>query len=325
MCSTALAQPAPPAGGQPGSAGQPSQVDQARTHYERGMQLFNEDNFEAALNEFERAYELAPSFRILFNMARIQRQQNNYAAALQNFQSFLAEGGTAVSDERRREIERDIEVLRSRVASVDVRVNVEGAELFVDDVPVCAGIQGQRGCIGKSPLSGPLLINPGRRKISAMKAGYGTASTLVRVVGSDRTNVRLELRPTTAGGAATNAVEAEGGSSGTLAIATWVGTGAFAIAAGVTGVLALKAQNDLRERRDQYVGTSVALDDDSKKVKNFALATDILGGVAIVGAVAATIFTIQAVSSGDEPARADRGARLRFDVGPAGAALSGRF
>src|SRR5689334_22666620 len=60
-------------------------VDRARVHYERGLQLFNEENYEAALFEFERAYELAPSYKILYNMARIQRQQNNYAAALRSY------------------------------------------------------------------------------------------------------------------------------------------------------------------------------------------------------------------------------------------------
>lgn len=303
--------------------GQGGQVDQARLHYERGMQLFNEDNYEAALNEFERAYEIAPSFRILYNMARIQRQQNNYAAALQNFQGFLTEGGAGIDEARRREVERDVELLRSRVATVDLKVNVEGADLYVDDVPVCAGVQGQRGCIGKSPLSGPLLVNPGRRKISAVKAGYVTAASTVKVVGSDRTSLRLDLRPLGASAEADGGGRGGGGSSA-LAVGAWAGTGAFAIAAGVTGVLMLRAQSDLRDRRDQFVGDRSALDDDSKKVKNLALATDILGGVAIAGAVAATIFTIRAAGSG-EPAPAERAAKLRFDFGPTGASLSGRF
>ncbi len=316
----ASAQPAPaaPAGGQ---------IEQARTHYERGMQLFKEDNYEAALNEFERAYELAPSYRILDNMARIQRQQNNYAAALQNFQTFLAEGGANVGEERRREVERDVAVLRSRVAVVDVRVNVEGADLYVDDVPVCTGVMGQRACAGKSPLPGPLFVNPGRRKISAVKAGYGEASATVRVVGSDRTNVRLDLRPAAAAGAARDegGGEGGGGGSGTAAVVAWAGTGAFAAAAVVTGVLTLRAQGDLRDRRDEFVGDRSALDGDAKKVKNLALATDVLGGLAIAGAAVATVFTLRAAGSGPEAPRVEKGAGLRLDVGPTGAWLSGRF
>jgi Tetratricopeptide repeat len=312
----------PPAGGPSPAAAAPGpagQVEQARLHYERGLQLYSEDNFDAALNEFERAYELAPSYRILYNMARVQRQQNNYAAALRNLQNYLAEGGASVPDERRREVERELETLRARVATVDVEVNVPGAGLYVDDQPACAGVLGQPPCVGRSPL----LVNPGRRKISAVKAGYETASTELRVSGSDRARARLTLRP---------AARAEAGSSGggatTRAVAAWAVTGAVAVGAAVTGAFTLDAQRDLRRQRDGLVeGGPAALDDDSRRVKNLALATDVLGGVAIVGGVVSTILTIKAASGRGEAPPEARGAAsaLRFDVGPAGAALSGRF
>lgn len=294
-------------------------VERARVHYERGIQLYNEENFDAALFEFERAYELAPSYKILYNMARIQRQLNNYAAALQNFRRYLNEGAAAVPDDRKKEVEKEIETLRIRVASIEIKVNVEGADVYVDDSPVCTGTM--TGCVGKSPLPAPVIVNPGRRKITAQKAGYAAGATVVRVVGGDSTVAQIDLTSLAA------AQRPSDPGPRNRAILSWSITGAFAAGAAVTGVLALNAQKQLKDDRGVPDIDPNTLDSDSKKVKTLSLVADVLGGVAVVGGVVSIYFTYKALKGApeEEAPPAKTGFRPRFDVGPTGAVMSGTF
>src|SRR5258708_11228603 len=89
LCPPALAQTPGPTGGRT-----PSQqdIDEARKHYDKGLQLFNEEAYEAALAEFERAYQLAPTYKILYNTGKIYRARNDFVSALRDFERYLAEG-----------------------------------------------------------------------------------------------------------------------------------------------------------------------------------------------------------------------------------------
>ena len=293
-------------------------VERAKVHYDRGIQLYAEENFEAALTEFERAYELAPNFRILYSLALIQRHQNNYAAALTNFQRYLREGGTTLSDERRTEVEKEIAVLKPRVASIEITANVAGADVFVDDAVACAATT-QGTCVGKSPLAGPVIVNPGRRKIVASKPGYVSATSIVSLVGSDAIKVNLVLasldRPET---------KTDVGARN-RAIVAWGVTGVLTATTVVTGVFALIAQRDLKNERDR-VTSADQLASDATKVKTLSLATDIFAGTAIVSGLVSAYFTVKLLGghSDDAPKQEGR-AGVRVDVGPTGANVLGRF
>ncbi len=327
-CATTVAAPkvARADGPPPATASAPepqgTDVERARVHYDRGIQLYNEENYDAALYEFERAYEQAPSYKILYNMARIQRQQNNYAASLLNFRRYLTEGAANVPEDRRKEVEKDIELLKPRVATIDIKVNVDGADIYLDDSPVCTGVQ--TGCVGKSPLPGPVTVNPGRRRITAQKTGYQPASTTVRVVGSDAVSAKIDM--------------VENGKTiirGTdwRPVVGWTVTGALAISAGVTGYLALKASNDLKDlektRNPDQGGTiRQQLDDQHTKMKTFAIVTDVLGACTIVAAGVSAYLTWlmpKDVASKDETRPPARAADVRFTLTPGGGAVVGSF
>ena len=292
--SPAFAQ-TPPAGAAPAPAtashavtesGDP--VERARLHYERGLQLFNEENYDAALFEFERAYELAPTYKILYNMGRIQRQQHNYAAAMRSYARYLREGGTGVPADRRTEVEGELEVLKPRVALLTVKVNVDGADVYSDDTPVCTATI-ETSCVGKSPLQSPIIVNGGRHKITATKKGYAPAAALVSVVGSDVADVKLDLvsydRPAAP---PTNPYMLP-------TIIGWSVTGLAVIAGSVTGVLASKARSDERDTVNRFGSTRADLDSARHKTVGLANATD---GIFIGAGVAALVsgyFTVRAL------------------------------
>ena len=52
-------------------AAEPEAVSEAARHFKLGVQLHGEGNLDAALAEFTRANELAPSYRLLYNMAKV--------------------------------------------------------------------------------------------------------------------------------------------------------------------------------------------------------------------------------------------------------------
>jgi hypothetical protein len=304
------------------------QIAEARAHYKKGLDLYDESDFDAALIEFQRAYDTAPAYKILYNIALVQRQLKDYAGSLRSFKRYLDDGGKRIDAKRITEVEREIEKLQGRVAEVKLTTNVEGAEVLVDDLEV-----------GKTPLDEPLSVNAGKRKISVTKSGYATASRVIKVAGGDNVDLELELKKSS-GGAAPAAPagkppapdkppvkeepepepEAEGSS---FPWVPWAITGALGAGAGVFAVLTLSAQSDLKNERDS-VTTREKLDDAESKTKTFALVTDVLLAATVVSAGIALYITLD--SGGDEPAEKEKAARrVELGIGPGAAMLRGTF
>lgn len=303
-------------------AGSNDPVEKARVHYERGLVLFNEDNFDAALFEFERAYELAPSYKILYNMGRIQREQKNYAAAMRSYARYLREGGAAIPPERRAEIDKELAVLKPRVAEIIVRVNVDGANVYADDIPVCAATI-ESSCVGISPLREPIVVNGGRHKITATKKGYATQTALISVVGSDTTDVKLELVDLTP-------PKAPKSNPWTVPmIAGWSATGAALIGASVTGGLAVSAQSDqdakLKDFQADPASAKRSLEDARDKTQTLAGVSDALFIATGVFAGVSAYFTIKMVGwTGKEPEKKTTGS-VDVRMSPTGVAAFGTF
>lgn len=298
---------------------QDSPTAQARQHFLRGVDLFKERNFRAALVEFQRAQDIAPNWRLYYNIAQTQFELHNYAGTLRSFQQYLAEGGQDIEETRRAEVQREIEKLRGRVAKVRLTVNEVGAEVRIDDEPA-----------GTTPLPDPIVISAGHVKIEVRK-GASTAVRYVDVAGGDDVAVDLVLAKEQAGGAPMNgpvatqprpAAPVQAGRSNT---GVWVGvavTGALAAGAVVTGIVALGAKSDYDSELGAFPGSANDVDSARSKTKTFALATDILGGAAI----ASGIVTIVLASSGSSPSEpAATTSKVQVSLGPSSVALQGSF
>src|SRR5512140_765550 len=82
---------------------------EARSHYDRGIQLYKEGAYDAAFVEFERAYKLFPSFRILYNMGQVKYELNDFASALTIFRRYLKDGGTEVPADKKADVTKLVE------------------------------------------------------------------------------------------------------------------------------------------------------------------------------------------------------------------------
>jgi hypothetical protein len=321
---------------QPAVAAEPTKEakDEASSRFRNGLELFKEGDYRAALVEFRRAYELVPNYSVLYNIGQVHMQLQDYAGALTALQGYLSEGGTGVPADRRADVEKDIDKLRSRVARIEIVTNPADADVTFDDV-----------ALGKTPLAKPVLTNPGRHRISASKAGRTTASKQVEVASSDSVKITLELPepvaepvkpieepklpPAQPPAPTQPAPVTPPPPERTVPWAGWVVTGGLTAGAVVTGVLALGAASDLKAKREPTSGaTRDDLDAAGKKTSAFALATDLLGGAAVVAGAVTLYFTVRTPPAPEGAAAkpATGGIHeLKVSVSPGGLGLVGSF
>lgn len=112
--------------GFPALAATPSE-DEARRHFELAQRRFNIAEFDGAIEEFKRAYEISPVPGLLFNIAQAYRAKKDNAQALYFYQAYLREDPQA---SERTYVEQRIEELR---ASEDSRKQIEAAAASVTD------------------------------------------------------------------------------------------------------------------------------------------------------------------------------------------------
>jgi hypothetical protein len=287
-------------------------VDEARVHFERGVELYREGSFDAALVEFQRSYELAPNYKILYNLAQVQAERHEYVAAVKLLNEYLQSGGAAVAAERRQAVAQDLEKLSQRIATLTVDVNVTDAEVFVNDVSV-----------GRSPLTAPVLVNVGTCRVRAEKPGFVTQSRPVTIVGADRPHVELKLEPVpvTAQRSAQDRVLKTRNMT-----PFWISLGATVVLGGTTGVfgaLALGANHDLDQALDHYPLQQSSVDSTRRKLRTMAALTDGFGGATLVAACAAVYFFV----SPPEHTEAAPTSGLHATVAPtlSGVSVSGTF
>jgi hypothetical protein len=276
-----------PAVAEPGSPAAQSDVDQAQERYKRALDLFNDGSYDAALLEFRRAYELAPNYRVLYNIALVNVQLNDYAGAVNAFEKYLASGGTEVPPARVEEVKRELIRLTPRVATLKITTDVPGAEVSVDDLS-----------IGKTPFAQPTRVNAGRRRVSVAIEGKIPQTRVVEAAGGDSVEVKFELDAPVEAAApapvqATPAPVEEPRHAPWFA---WTLTGAFAAGTAVTGVLALKAHSDQDATKNRLGVTESDLSAANSKVSHLALVTDILLGATVVTGGISLYLTLRSPS-----------------------------
>lgn len=260
----------------------------AEEHFKRARQLYDEGDFSLSLVEFQRAYEISPNYRVLFNIGQVDIQLFNYAAARTALERYLKDGGDEIPEARRAQVEQDLQMLRQRTAHLKIVTTPTGSDVTIDDLPVPA-----------TSLAGEILVNAGRRKVVATSPGHTPVTRMVTLAGGDHADVRIELAPLSVAPpkpvvvAVPRAPEAPK-KSYTPAIVGWSATGALAIATGVVGGLYLSKQGDLDRLSDP--SREVTRDEADREIESadrLALAADILGLATIAAGAVSLYFTVR--------------------------------
>jgi hypothetical protein len=288
-------------------------LDEARTRFQAGVQLFHEGSFDAALAEFRKAYSLAPSYRVLYNIAQVQFELHDYVESLKTFRQYLQEGGADIPPDRRAQVEGEVQKLERRVSLVQINVDVDGAQVMLDDVPV-----------GTSPLRLPIMVNAGNRRITATKPGRVTTARALTVAGGDRVTVDLNLpevavaRPIEA---TTPIAPPQVERPRTKMWVTLAVTTALGIGAGTFALLTRQAERDFKTQLDTFPNSKENIDAARDRMARNAAITDGLAGATVLAGGLTLYFAFS--HSSDEP----EANRAQVQVFPTlgGVALSGRW
>jgi len=288
---------------------------EASSHFRQGGELFREGAYRAALVELQRAHALLPDYRVLFNIGQTQLQLGEYVEAIRAFEAYLVQGGSAVDPQRRQETEKDLIMLRKRVATLSISVNVEGADVIVDSTHV-----------GKSPLSGTIPVSVGRHRVFAQGKDGTTSSVVVEVAGGDLQEVALELTPTASlvepapvdSGArseeTTGLSKRKKWALGLLSAGAVVGIGA-----GVAGLFAKGARDKYQDRLAELPGSKSEISSARDDMQLRGYLTDGLAIAAVgLGVTSVVLFVV-----GDETAPG--AAKVELSVLPSGLMARGEF
>ena len=120
--ATALAQSAPIDAAATPVGGDVKAKTEARAHFDRGVQLGHAGEYRQAAAEFQRAYQLAPHYAVLYNLAQVQIGLAQPVEAVDTLQRYLTEGGSNVPADRRAEVQATIKQEQIGRASCRERV-----------------------------------------------------------------------------------------------------------------------------------------------------------------------------------------------------------
>ncbi|HEX7841345.1 MAG TPA: hypothetical protein VF469_27895 [Kofleriaceae bacterium] len=296
-----------------------AKLDEAKQHVEAAAQLYDENNFRGALAELQRAYELAPSYKILFNIGQVEMELQDYAGALRAYSRYLSEGGPDVLAERVNRVRAEIERLRWRIGKIAVQT-AAGAEVLIDDV-----------AIGFAPLPEPVAVNAGHHQVTVHIAGKDPVSRVYDVAGRQEISAVIANDPVatgpltrdTPGTSNTHDVGDPAPPQRKLPVyVSWGVTGALGLTAGVLALVAKSANDDLSNLRGSFAVTPAQLVAQRDSVRRDALLTDLAVGATLASAGVAAYLTLTRMEHGAPPERART---VQVHVGLGGISLAGQF
>ncbi len=279
----------------------PPHVAEANERIERGERLFAQGDYDAALSEFEQAYEVIGDhparFLVLYNIARAHERRFRYDLALRYYRRYLDEGGPDAP--RRSAVESALQTLEGLLATVRVRINVPEAEVWLQDRQV-------------GTVPGDVVLPAGRHALEFRAEGHQTGRVEVQLAPGTEQTLELTLEPL---------AEEFRGIAPTF---FWTATTAAAVTAVLGagfGVAALVRRRRIDDRLDDPATRIRVGQDDRDAIQTRARVADVLFGAAVLFGATALVFAFR-TDWGDE---SDDGVALRLRLGGSGADLEVRW
>lgn len=154
---------------------------EAKADYESAKLLYGDGDFAGALVKFSGAHEKSKDARLLWNIAACEKNLRHYASVLAYVRQYLKEGETLLSPSDKEEAEALIGAIEPFTAALEVSVSEPGARVYVDD-----------RLAGDTPLSKPIVVDIGVRKIRVVKDGFEEFIKELPVGGTSK--IRLDAK-----------------------------------------------------------------------------------------------------------------------------------
>jgi len=262
--------------------------DEAVVRFERGVQLYEAENYDGALVEWSTAYKLSKNYKLLYNIGICQTAQKDYTAATESFTSYLAEGGSAIGAARRTEVQERLAKLALMVTRVRVTTDAPaGATLLVDDRPA-----------GSVPLPEAITVKIGRRQFAISHNGKTVSKTVEVASGDQNPLIGLWVHDVVAATPAERPAEKPAPAptpreETAFPWPLWVLSGVLAGGAVTTGILAIRSRNDFEKKQGTFGVDRTAMQSDLDRAETFGFVTDALVVGAALGIVLSTYFTVR--------------------------------
>lgn len=176
LSATAAAQSGPPMGDDT-----PQISDQARMLYINGMKAAEKKDWAGAHKAFTEAWKLNEHYQIAANLGSMEVKLGRYRDAAEHLAIYLRKAPQDKVKDRMRAM-AFFDEAKKKVAAVQVKVNVNGADILVDDKVVAL-----------SPLIDDIYVEPGPRQIKVRMAGYKSADASIEAAPGSTQEVPLTL------------------------------------------------------------------------------------------------------------------------------------
>ena len=279
--------------------------DPAKAAFDRGLNLYQEEDFSGAANAFREANELKPSWKILFNIGQAEAADKRYGLALEALQKYLVQGGDDVPTDRGQEVRSEVKRLLDLVGMLQIEA-AEGARISIDTE-----------FRGTAPLPGVIPVSAGADHVVLARSPDGeTADRTVRVLSGQMQVVDLVSEE----GAVPVVGESADERSG-LKVGGWVTASigaAILVGGAVTGGIAMKKDGEIS---DNCPGGECEPEWQETLDERDALGvtTNVLLGVGAAAVVAGVVMLV--IAHGDEKA-GDETVALFPIAGPRGGGVA---
>jgi tetratricopeptide (TPR) repeat protein len=113
----------------PGEAKTPADdTERARTHFDRGVALYDQEKYAEAAEAFQATYDLKPHPAVLLNLAHSQLLAQRYEPAANNFALYLRQ----VPDSPAQQAVEGFAEAKKKVLELAITVGEAGANVSVD-------------------------------------------------------------------------------------------------------------------------------------------------------------------------------------------------
>lgn len=177
------AQAAAPAADAPPPDDPEKRKEEAKVRFQRGLELVQNESWDAALAEFLASRKLFPTRVALKNAALSLRQLKRSVEALSMYNELVATFGGSIPPEERKTIDDAIAQLKLAVGEVAIDSDQPGSTVVID---------GQQQA-GVTPMAA-IGVNAGTHSVRISKEGYEAFEAQVLVAGGQRETVHGKLK-----------------------------------------------------------------------------------------------------------------------------------
>lgn len=155
-------------------------LDEARKHFDRGVQMYGSGELNQALAEFELAQQLQPHFAVLFNLGQVHAAMGHSVEAVDAYRRYVEQGDGRITSARRAQVETAILLHERRIGTLELHGDIEQVDIEVDGHAA-------------SHDAHSLRLTVGRHVVVARRQGYEPLVETIDVPAGGSTSVEVNL------------------------------------------------------------------------------------------------------------------------------------